>query len=59
MLPMPLGAFQPRKSALGGSATVFPWGREQELLAFAMAGSYIYYILGSHTDSLYIGVTNP
>jgi len=32
ILPMPLGAFQPPKPAPGGPATVFPWGREQELI---------------------------
>jgi hypothetical protein len=32
-LPMPFGAFQPSKPAPGGPVTVFPWGREQELLA--------------------------
>jgi hypothetical protein len=31
ILPVPLGAFQPPKPALGGPATVFPWGREQEM----------------------------
>jgi hypothetical protein len=33
ILPMLLGAFQPLKPAPGGPTTVFPWGREQELLA--------------------------
>jgi hypothetical protein len=33
ILPMLLGAFQPLNPALGGPATVFRWGREQELLA--------------------------
>jgi hypothetical protein len=54
---MPFGAFQPPKPAPGRPATVFPWGREQELLDLAMSGSYIY-ILGSHTGALYIGVTS-
>jgi predicted GIY-YIG superfamily endonuclease len=50
-------AFQPPKPAPGRPATVFPWGREQELLASCQSGSYIY-ILGSHTGTLYIGVTS-
>jgi len=29
---MPFAPFQPPKPAPGGPATVFPWGREQELL---------------------------
>ena len=33
ILPMPFGAFQPPKPAPVGPATVFPWGREQDLLA--------------------------
>jgi putative endonuclease len=33
ILPMPFGAFQPPKPAPGGPVTVFPWGREPELLA--------------------------
>jgi hypothetical protein len=42
ILPMPFGAFQPPKPAPGGPATVFPWGREQELLASCLAGGYLY-----------------
>jgi putative endonuclease len=57
ILPMLFRAFQPPKPAPGGPATVFPWGREQELLASCQSGSYIY-ILGSHTGTLYIGVTS-
>jgi hypothetical protein len=41
-LLVPLGAFQPPKPAPGGPTTLFPWGREQELLASC---GYIY-ILG-------------
>ncbi len=33
ILPMPFGAFQPPKRQRSDRATVFPWGREQELLA--------------------------
>ena len=51
---MPLGAFQPPNPAPGGHATVFPWARGQKLLASC---GYIY-ILGSHTGTLYIGVTS-
>jgi putative endonuclease len=51
---MPLGAFQPPKLAPGGPATVFLVAENQRL---AMAGGYIY-ILGSHTGTLYIGVTS-
>jgi hypothetical protein len=39
-LPMPFGAFQPPKPAVGGPTTV-SLGRDQELLASAMAGGYI------------------
>jgi hypothetical protein len=49
---MLLGAFQPQKPAPGGPATIFPLGREH-----AMSRGYIY-ILGSHTGTLYIGVTS-
>jgi hypothetical protein len=54
---MPFGAFQPLKSAPGGPATVFPWDRQQGLLAPCYVRQYIY-ILGSHTGTLYIGVTS-
>jgi hypothetical protein len=33
ILPVPFGAFQPLKPAAGGPATLFPWGRQQGLLA--------------------------
>jgi hypothetical protein len=33
ILPMRFGAFQPPKPAPGGPATIFPWGRQQGLLA--------------------------
>ena len=33
ILPMPFGAFQPLKPAPDGPATIFPWGRQQGLLA--------------------------
>ncbi|HET6217786.1 MAG TPA: GIY-YIG nuclease family protein, partial [Acidobacteriaceae bacterium] len=58
ILPMPFGAFQPPKPALGGPATVFPWGREQGLLASCHVRRLHLSILGSHTGTLYIGVTS-
>jgi hypothetical protein len=58
ILPMLLGAFQPPKPAPSGPATVFPLGREPRTCRhLAMSGGYIY-ILGSHTGTLYIGLTS-
>jgi hypothetical protein len=56
---MRLGAFRPPKPALGGLATVghgIPRA-ENKNCYLAMAGGYIY-IFGSHTGTLYIGVTS-
>jgi hypothetical protein len=53
---MPFRAFQPLKPAPGGPATIFPWGRQQGLLASYVRLSI--YILGSHIGTLSIGVTN-
>jgi putative endonuclease len=51
ILPMPFGASQPPKPTPVGPATVFPWGREQELLASC-------HVRQLHTGTLYIGVTS-
>ena len=56
-LPMLLGAFQPPTPAPGGAVTVIHGGRKQNCYHLAMSGCYIY-ILGSHTGTLYIGVTS-
>jgi GIY-YIG catalytic domain len=46
------------RAAPGGPATIFPWGEEARVWQHrAISGAYIY-ILGSHTGTLYIGVTS-
>jgi hypothetical protein len=57
ILLMPFAPFQPPKPAFGGPATVFPRAENENWEHLAMSGGHIY-ILGSHTGTLYIGVTS-
>src|SRR5580704_11592956 len=57
ILPMPFGAFRPPKPAPGGPATVFSWGREQELLASCHVRQ-LHLHSRQPSGTLYIGVTS-